>query len=279
VGQGHTVAVRQDGTLWAWGRNDNGQLGNGQLNNGTTGQTTPIQIGTATTWKQVAAGYGHTLAVRTDGSLWAWGSNYDGQLGTNGPAQQLTPVQVGTATTWQSVMAREGTSAALRQDGSLWAWGNNRAGQLGTSTTTTQRTPLPVGTGATWQQVALGNYFTLAIRADGALWGWGDNAGGQLGYSPANPVPVYIPMGGTPLAATSAATAAAWQLAPNPAHGRAQLHGLPAGPVAGRLFDAQGRLVRTTTSAEVGLMGLAPGLYLLRAAAGGTSRTLRLVVE
>ncbi|MDJ0365888.1 T9SS type A sorting domain-containing protein [Hymenobacter sp. H14-R3] len=68
-------------------------------------------------------------------------------------------------------------------------------------------------------------------------------------------------------------------MAPNPAHGRAQLLGPAAGPVAGQLFDSQGRLVRTTTSAEVELAGLAPGLYLLRAAAGGATRTLRLVVE
>ena len=119
----------------------------------------------------------------------------------------------------------------------------------------------------------------LAIRTDGLLWAWGSNRYGQLAQPYANPNPIYIPYGGTPLASHSGQATSAWQVAPNPAHGRAQLLGLPAGPVAVQLFDAQGRLVRTTASPDVSLSGLAPGLYLLRATAAHATRTLRLVVE
>jgi hypothetical protein len=131
----------------------------------------------------------------------------------------------------------------------------------------------------TWQSVAAGYAHTAALRPDGTIWAWGNNAAGQTGQSNANPTPLYIAYPAAPLAAASASASAAWSLAPNPAHDRVQLLGLPAGPVAVRLFDAQGRLVRTAASASVGLTGLAPGLYLLQATAGATSHTLRLAVD
>ncbi|RZK47022.1 MAG: T9SS type A sorting domain-containing protein, partial [Hymenobacter sp.] len=279
AGNSFSLAVRQDGTLWGWGSNDQGQLGLGTT---ASPQKTPTQIGTVTTWKSVSGGGSHTLAVRQDGTLWAWGYNGLGQLGTGNTTSLTVPTQIGTATNWQSVAAGSYHSLAVKTDGTLWAWGENDLGELGiNSYLAVQPTPTQVGTATNWQSVAVGATHTAAVRADGSLWTWGDNVYGQLGYgSSANPVPLYIAAGGTVLAgATPTPAATAWSLAPNPAHGRAQLLGLPAGPVAGQLFDAQGRLVRTTTLAEVELEGLAPGLYLLRAAVGGATRTLRLVVE
>jgi len=275
AGSNHTLARRQDGTLWAWGYNKNGQLG---LNSAGARQPTPAQVGTAT-WASVSAGNSHTLAVRQDGTLWAWGYNKNGQLGTGDTNDQIAPVQVGTATTWSSASGGWSHSLALRQDGTLWSWGDNQFGQLGAGSVVARLTPGQVGT-ATWQRLAAGTFFSAALRPDGTLWTWGENRFGKLGTgSLANSVPIYIPFGNTPLATPATQAPTTWQLAPNPAHGTAQLLGLPAGPVAGRLFDAQGRLVRTTSSATVELGGLAPGLYLLRASAGGLTRTLRLAVD
>ncbi|QKG54243.1 T9SS type A sorting domain-containing protein [Hymenobacter sp. BRD67] len=103
-------------------------------------------------------------------------------------------------------------------------------------------------------------------------------AWGQLGQSPANPLPIYIP-DLTALATVAPAAIATWSLAPNPARHQVQLLGLPTGPVAVRIFDAQGQLVITAPSASVGLQGLAPGLYLVQAAAGQVVRALRWVAE
>jgi alpha-tubulin suppressor-like RCC1 family protein len=268
--------VRQDGTLWAWGQNDHGQLGLGT----TTNQSAPTPVGTITTWASVSAGYGHTLALRQDGTLWAWGLNGYGQLGLGTRTDQRTPAQVGTATTWRSLAVGSTHSLALDQAGSLWAWGFNYYGQLGTGATTSQAAPTEVAGGGTWQSLAAGAGHTVALRPDGSLWAWGFNNYGQLGNNSAvNPLPIYIPTGGQLLATTPTNLLSEWQLFPNPAHDQVQLRGLPAGPVAVMLFDSQGRRLRTTTTATVALAALAPGLYLMRATAGGATRTLRLVVE
>ncbi|MGI4864268.1 MAG: T9SS type A sorting domain-containing protein [Janthinobacterium lividum] len=274
----HSVGVRADGTLWTWGTNNLGQLGMGSPSPAPT--FVPTQVGTSTAWRSVSAGVFYTLALKADGTLWAWGHNNYGELGVGSIATDvLAPTQVGTATTWRSVSAASYTSLALRQDNTLWVWGANYYGQLGLGTTNDQLTPVQQGT-ATWQSAGLGVEYGAGIRQDGSLWTWGYNERGQLGTGlPGSATPVFIANGGAPLAALAAGTAAAWHLAPNPAHDRVQLLGLPAGPVAGQLFDAQGRLARTTQAPELDLRGLAPGLYLLRATAGATTRTMRLVVE
>ena len=86
--------MRTDGTLWAWGRNDYGQLGDGT----TTHRLTPMQIGTATNWASVSAGLYHTVAVRTNGTLWAWGYNAYGQLGDGTTTDQHRPERIDTPT-------------------------------------------------------------------------------------------------------------------------------------------------------------------------------------
>jgi hypothetical protein len=158
---GHTVAVRTDGTLWAWGNNYHGQVGDGTNSSRRAG---PVQIGTATSWRSVAAGMGHTLAVRTDGTLWAWGWYYRGALGDGSGKYQYSPVQIGTATTWSSVAARENHSVAIRTDGTLWAWGANESGQLGDGTTTDRTSPVQVGSAASWQSVAAGSQHIVAVQ-------------------------------------------------------------------------------------------------------------------
>ncbi|MCR5890446.1 hypothetical protein LRS06_22215 [Hymenobacter sp. J193] len=143
AGNNHTLAVRKDGTLWAWGNNERGQLGGGTT---TEYRNSPVQVGTATTWKSVAAGNDYSVAVRTNGTLWAWGSNERGQLGDGTFTNRSVPVQVGTATTWAGVEAGYLHNVALRTDGTLWAWGNNADGQLGDGTSgTVSSAPIQAG--------------------------------------------------------------------------------------------------------------------------------------
>jgi alpha-tubulin suppressor-like RCC1 family protein len=177
-GWGHTVAIKSDGTLWAWGYNNSGQLGDG---NPPFDVLSPKQIGTENTWVSVAAGWDHTLAIKSDGTLWAWGANYSGQLGDGTTTSRSRPSQVASGTEWTSVAASTWHSLAVRSDGTLYAWGSNDFGQLGDGTTTDQLTPKQIGLGVSWATVAAGTRHSLAVARDGSLWSWGGNSAGQLG--------------------------------------------------------------------------------------------------
>jgi alpha-tubulin suppressor-like RCC1 family protein len=169
--------IRQDGTLWAWGWNGNGQLGDGT----TTQRLSPVQIGTGTSWVAVAVGSIHSLALKQDGTLWAWGNNAQGQLGDGTQTQRLSPVQIGTGTSWVAVAVGSIHSVALRQDGTVWAWGYNGSGQLGDGTTTQRLSPVPAWYGQGAVAVAAGYNNTLVLRQDGILLASGQNDSGELG--------------------------------------------------------------------------------------------------
>lgn len=132
-------------------------------------------------FRQVSAGYSHTVAIKTDGTLWAWGGNLRGQLGDGTTADKSSPVQIGAATNWQSVSAGVQHTVTVRSDGTLWAWGDNFYGQLGDGTTANKSSPVQIGSATNWQVVAAGSYYTIAARSDGTLWTWGYNGSGQLG--------------------------------------------------------------------------------------------------
>ncbi len=195
----HVLAIKTDGTLWAWGNNISGKLGNGGLNPDSDGfpadVLTPAQVGSDKDWKSVAAGDEHSLAIKEDGTLWAWGNNASGQLGNGGIDADsdgafdnvLTPAQIGSDKDWKAAFAGRHSSFAIKKDGTLWAWGYNRRGQLGLGNTTNQSSPVKVGTATSWKAVAGGSNgdneraHTIGLREDGTLWAWGNDWNGQLG--------------------------------------------------------------------------------------------------
>ncbi len=181
-GSGFTIELR-NGQMWAWGNNTFGQLGNGDITG--TAQSSPVRESTlSTSFTDMTAGSNHALAVKADGTIWAWGKNDFGQLGIGNTTNQFSPVQIGTDKDWVSVGCGANHSFAIKANGTLWAWGNNSAGQLGignNSNTPLHTTPVQVGTVNSWTSVAGTFLSSAAIRADGTLWTWGDNTLGQLG--------------------------------------------------------------------------------------------------
>lgn len=170
-----SMAIKKNGTLWGWGRTSRGQLGLGSI---STTRTTPTQVGTDTTWNYISAGNEFTLGIKKDSTLWAWGYNYDGQLGTGNSTQQKSPVKVAAAHKWIKVSTGNAFTAALKSDSTLWTWGDNDYGQLGR--TGNRYNPTQVGTDK-YIDIDCGGYHLLAIKSNGELYACGRNNQGQVG--------------------------------------------------------------------------------------------------
>ena len=174
------AAVKTDGTLWMWGQNGYGQIGDNTI----VAKSSPVQtIVGGTNWKQVACGESHTVAVKTDGTLWSWGRNFWGELGDNTVIAKSSPVQtIQGGVNWKQVACGDRHTAAIKTDGTLWLWGNNINGQLGDNTTANKWSPVQtIQGGNNWKQVACGGYHSTSIKIDCTLWVWGNNSNGRLG--------------------------------------------------------------------------------------------------
>ncbi|MDT7512913.1 InlB B-repeat-containing protein [Bifidobacterium sp. H1HS10N] len=229
AGYWHSLAVGSDGNVYAWGYNGYGQLGDGTSS--TYPNTTPVRVKMPDrktypdlpedfTYLQVSAGYAHSLALGSDGNVYAWGRNGNGQLGDGTSTERHAPVRVKTPDrktypdlpadfTYLQVSAGGWHSLAVGSDGNVYAWGRNDNGQLGDGTTTYRYAPVRVKTpdrstypdlpaDFTYLQVSAGGDHSLALGSDGNAWAWGCNWYGNLGnntasgYSDANPVPKRV---------------------------------------------------------------------------------------
>ena len=163
------AVIRTDGTLW-------------EADLGLADPPGFVQIGSGT-WKSLAMGRAHTMAVNTDGSLWGWGWNEHGQLGDGTTEDRQAPVQIGIDTDWASVWAGWGQTVALKTDGSLWAWGLWEMDEAGQPVDVGRHLPVQVGPDTDWASLSTrGIGFPMAIKTDGSLWIlW--PAPVQIGYS------------------------------------------------------------------------------------------------
>jgi alpha-tubulin suppressor-like RCC1 family protein len=177
-GANHTSAVKTNGTIWMWGNNDSGQLGNA---NQYVSESSPIQIGTLTDWSTVSCGNSYTMAVKTNGTLWAWGLNTSGRMGTNSTTSYSSPVQIGTLTDWSRVFAGNLHTLAIKTDGTLWAWGAGLNGQLGNLAQLNRSSPVQVGSFTDWSDASAGGSFSIAVRSNGTIWSWGITSNGIAG--------------------------------------------------------------------------------------------------
>ncbi len=177
TGVDHSLRVSSEGSLWAWGRNDESWLGDGA----TADRLVPTQLGLLTDWSSVSAKGSHSVAIKVDGSLWTWGNNDEGQLGDGTTADHYTPVRIGTDTDWWKISTGLYHTLALKTDGSLWAWGRGDDGEIGDGATSDRWTPTRIGSATDWVSVHGGGLHSIALKEDGSLWAWGSNWAGQLG--------------------------------------------------------------------------------------------------
>ena len=182
-------AVKTDGTLWTWGSNDKGKLAQNNNEGAYEGYSSPVQI-PGTTWQYLSQSgqktdSRHAFATKTDGTLWTWGLNQQGECGHNTSAPDTwtgisSPKQL-PGTTWATVTGNFFSATAIKTDGTLWAWGNNDAGQLGQNNKTKRSSP-PQIPGSTWSFVE-GGSCAIGTKTDGTLWMWGQNEIGALGQN------------------------------------------------------------------------------------------------
>ena len=178
AGYAHSLALHEDGSVWAWGSNLHGQLGRGD----DADSRTPVTVTGLDDVTALAAGRYHSLALRDDGTVWAWGSNWTGQLGDGTTTSRLAPVEVTGLSGVAAIAAGANHSLALRTDGTVWAWGENfRYAQLGDGTTNDRYAPVQVLGIDDATAITAGTNHSLAALDNGTVLAWGHNADGQLG--------------------------------------------------------------------------------------------------
>ncbi|MDD5528676.1 MAG: T9SS type A sorting domain-containing protein [bacterium] len=184
AGGSHSLALKSDGTVWAWGYNGSGQLGIGSSDYNT--HFVPVQTNLLTNVVAISAGGHHSLALKSDSTVWAWGYNYYGQLGDSTTTQNNQPVKVKLLTGVIAISAGGAHSLALKPDGTVWAWGYNGYGELGIGSSDYNPHSVPLQTLNLTNAVAIsagGEHSLALIKSDSTVWAWGQNGYGQLGDS------------------------------------------------------------------------------------------------
>ncbi len=181
AGGDHSLALKSDGTIWAWGGGIYGNLGDGMQ--GASNKifhmaAAPICSVSGNDWTQVIAGEWSSFALKKDGTLWAWGLNNFGRLGIGSAAQRiLQPTQVGTATNWVKVRAGGVSGGGIQSDGSLWIWGGSpKFGNSSKNSSQDLLSPVRISADTNWVDLSVAYNLWLGIKSDGTLWAWGKNA-------------------------------------------------------------------------------------------------------
>lgn len=204
--EAHSLALKEDGTVWAWGSNIYGQLGNASTNN----TSTPVQSILLSDIIAISSGGWHSVALKNDGTVWTWGWNTDGQLGDGTTTDRTIAGQVPGLTDVVKIAAGTYHVLALKSDGTVWAWGDNVSGQIGNGNNGTDSTsPVQVSGLSGIVHITSGRFFSLAVKDDGTVWTWGENLYGQLGNGTNNDSNVPVQVSGlTGITSAVAATGA-----------------------------------------------------------------------
>jgi alpha-tubulin suppressor-like RCC1 family protein len=237
-GDWHGLALKSDGSVWAWGNNEFYQLGNQSgkissvpvqvsgLNNVTAvaaGYDYSLALksdGTVWSWGwpssvptqasglsgviAIAGGEDHKLVLKSDGTVWAWGWNGEGELGNGSTNYSYVPVQVSGLSGVTAIAGGQRHSLALKSDGTVWAWGYNSSGQLGNGSTVDSLVPVQVTSLSNVTAIAGGYYHSLALKSDTSVWAWGYNGVGQVGNGSNYNINISVPVQVTSLGGVTA---------------------------------------------------------------------------
>jgi len=174
-GARHTgFAVKDDGTLWSWGFNSQGESGQGNILNSSS----PTQVGSASDWGSCTGTGSSTVGViKSNGTLWMWGT----KCGQGDTVKRSVPTQLGALDDWSKVATGGYHVLGLRTNGTLWSWGTNSKGQCGLGNTAPPSSPIQIGTRADWKDISTGRFASAGITTDGKLWTWGGASNGENG--------------------------------------------------------------------------------------------------
>lgn len=327
AGERASLAIKTDGTLWGWGTNNNGYLGNNT--NSSYVSNVPVQIGTDTNWLHIAGNNSlHALAIKSDGTLWGWGKNQNGQLGLGTNVDVQIPTQIGAANDWKWIETGNELSFAIKTnhtlwtsgyssggglpidvaqfmqvgaasnwntfsfnkrdtfqyalmtktDGTLWAWGSDNGEQLGNGAAGNYAAPAQIGTDTDWADATAGYRQGCAIKNNGSFWTWGDTPMVGTGTGLDNS-PLSVDCEAFLLSVRGhVSTTGDLRFFPNPSDGLFYLN--RSEKMTAKVFDANGRLLLQTQTSEnqpIDLAGFAAGIYQVQVAAPDSTHAVRLV--
>lgn len=194
----HSCGLQSDGSAWCWGYDSQQQLGNGAT---SADQPSPVAVTGGSVWKAISNGIGHSCGIKSDDTIWCWGENSSGELGTGATgAAQADPVALSGGGTWKQVSAGLTATCGIKTDDTAWCWGSDISGKLGNGAAGNATAPAQVTGGGTWKNISMGFYNACGIKSDDTLWCWGDDGSGQLGNGAttgAQPDPVAVTGGAT----------------------------------------------------------------------------------
>jgi alpha-tubulin suppressor-like RCC1 family protein len=265
-----STALKTDGTLWGWGSNSCYVFGASDV----TAFTVPKQLtlSTDTDWDKVAGGGGHFLALKTNGTLWAWGDGGAGQTGYDHAVihgYELNQIPGN----WKAMGGGLRYSMGIKTDGTLWQWGNNDITEIDPSATNYNYIPVQLGTATNWESISCSNYFATGLRTDGSLWSWGKNNHGQLGNGTTTPLtaPTQVVIAGCALGTEEFTAETRFTISPSPAQQEIGVtyKGVPTVDTI-VIYDTSGKQVYTIAamgntdfSTTFGISQLASGSYIL----------------
>jgi alpha-tubulin suppressor-like RCC1 family protein len=284
AGSFHTMALTRSHKMYVWGRNDYSQNGDPSLVNQFT-VNRPRKIGTDSTWAMVATGGKHSVALKSDGTIWTWGKNEEGELGDSSlVVKRESPGRLGALNSWKSISAQASSyTLAQKADGTLWGWGRNYAGCMGFGADIIKHRPFQIGSATDWENVKVGVSTSFFLNNSGNLFSCGTNSTGALGQGLLDSYSAVIGQVGclTTSSQDLLEDENGLSVYPNPGTGEFHISGCRF-PATVRVVDMMGRLKSETfvqTEEEAVLFVQEPGMYVVQVQSKGQNRIKTLIVK